>query len=76
MKEILDRLRADTPIFFQYVRAFGIYLMGISASILVAPEGIHIPDLVIQIAGYAATAGFIMSTIASFAKDDANKLPQ
>lgn len=70
MNEIMKRFKSETPVFFKNIRSFGIYLMGVSATLLATPKGIHIPDFVIQLAGYAATAGFIMSTVATLAKVD------
>ena len=73
MKELIKRFKSETPKFFKNVRAFGIYLMTTSAALMLVPEGVHLPELVVKIAGYAATAGFIMSTVATFAKVDSPK---
>lgn len=70
MSELIKRLQSETPKFFKGVRKFGYYLMGVSAGIALAPDNIHIPELVEAISGYLATAGFIMSTVATFAKVD------
>lgn len=70
MNELIKRFHSETPAFFRSIRKFGLYLMGVSATLLAAPESIHIPELVTQIAGYSATAGFIMSTVATLAKVD------
>ena len=70
MNELIKRFESETPAFFKSVRKFGIYLMGVSATILATPDSIHLPQLMVEIAGYAATAGFIMSSVATFAKVD------
>lgn len=68
--EILDRLKTETPKFFKGVQKLGVVLLAIGVGLKTAPEGVAIPDLVVKLSGYLATAGFIMSTVASFAKVD------
>jgi hypothetical protein len=70
MKELIERFKSKTPLFFKKIRAIGLYLTTVSAALLVTPDYIHLPEIVSKIAGYVATAGFVMSTVATFAKVD------
>lgn len=71
--EIIDRIKSKTPKFFKGVQKLGAALMTIGVGLLAAPENIHTPEIVVKLSGYIATAGFIMSTVASFAKVDSPK---
>jgi hypothetical protein len=63
--KILKRIQAPTPKFFRKVRAIGLALAGLSATILTTPFAY--PDIVIQIAGYLAIAGSVATAISQTA---------
>ena len=65
MKQIISRMQKPTPSFFKKIRNIGLALAAISATILTAP--VALPALVVQIAGYLAVAGGVMSTISQSA---------
>ena len=65
MKQIISRMQKPTPSFFKKIRNIGLALAAISATILTAP--VALPVLVVQIAGYLAVAGGVMSTISQSA---------
>jgi len=58
-------MQKPTPSFFKKIRNIGLALAAISATILTAP--VALPVLVVQIAGYLAVAGGVMSTISQSA---------
>jgi len=58
-------MQKPTPSFFKKIRNIGLALAAISATILTAP--VALPALVVQIAGYLAVAGGVMSTISQSA---------
>ena len=64
MKTLLQRLLSETPKFWNKAAWLGGVLTAISASLLVAPEGIELPELVRTIAGYLAAAGFVLTVVA------------
>jgi hypothetical protein len=65
MKQLISRMQKPTPSFFKKIRNIGLALAAISATILTAP--VALPALVVQIAGYLAVAGGVMSTISQSA---------
>ena len=73
MKELIKRFKSETPYFFKQIRSLGLYLLGVSSTILIGQNGIEIPEVIITIAKHIATAGFIMSTVSTFAKVDSPK---
>lgn len=60
LSEIKNRWTAASPIFFKKLQAFGLFLSGISGSLLALPT---IPDNVQKIAGYALTAGAVLTFV-------------
>lgn len=68
MSEIIDRIKAPTPKFFKTLRAIGLSMAAIAATVLTAP--VALPAIVIQIAGYVAVAGGVIGVISQTAKED------
>lgn len=68
MKNVINRLKAPTPRFFQQIRNYGIVLTAVSAVITTAV--IPLPEILITIAGYTAIAGGIASAISQTAVID------
>jgi len=59
--EIVQRMKAPTPSFFQKIKKIGLILTGISAAIITAP--VSLPAILVSIAGYAAVAGATATAI-------------
>lgn len=70
MKTLLQRLASETPKFWRKALKLGITLTAISAGLLVAPDGIEIPELVHKFAGYFATVGFVLTVVAKATTTD------
>ena len=70
MKTLLNRLLSETPKFWRKALKLGITLTAISAGLLVAPEGIEVPEMVQKVAGYLATAGFVLTVVAKATTTD------
>ena len=74
MSELIKRFKAELPDFWKKVRELGLYLTGVSATILVSPPiGVEIPEIIVKIAGYSATAGFIITALSQFTKKDSTE---
>lgn len=71
MKTLLKRLSSETPKFWRKALKLGITLTAISAGLLVAPDGIEVPEMVQKVAGYLATAGFVLTVVAKATTTDA-----
>ena len=71
MKTLLNRLLSETPKFWRKALKLGITLTAISAGLLAAPDGAEIPELVQKVAGYLATAGFVLTVVAKATTTDA-----
>ena len=70
MKTIINRLASETPKFWRKALKLGITLTAISTGLLVAPEGVEVPDIVQKAAGYLATAGFVLTVVAKATTTD------
>ena len=70
MKTLLNRLFSETPKFWRKALKLGITLTAISAGLLAAPDGLEIPELVQKVAGYLATAGFVLTVVAKATTTD------
>lgn len=70
MKTLLNRLFSETPKFWRKALKLGITLTAISAGLLVAPDGVEVPDIVQKAAGYLATAGFVLTVVAKATTTD------
>jgi ABC-type xylose transport system permease subunit len=58
---LIDRVVAPTPAFFQKLRNIGLALAAISAAIISAP--ISLPAMVVTVAGYLAVAGSVLGAV-------------
>lgn len=58
---MLNRMQAPTPKFFQKLRNIGVVLIGISGAIIAAP--VALPAIVTKIAGYLLVAGTVAGTV-------------
>ena len=61
----MKRMTGPTPKFFRKVRAIGLALTAVSASILASQA--TLPALIVQIAGYLAVAGSVATAISQVA---------
>ena len=58
---LIDRVVAPTPSFFQKLRNIGLALAAISAAIISSP--ITLPAMVVTVAGYLAVAGTVLGAV-------------
>ena len=56
--ELKNRLKEESPKFFQKIQKFGAWLTGIATSLLLLP---YIPEQVKNFAGYALVAGIVLT---------------
>lgn len=70
MKTIWQRLNSETPKFWKKAAWLGGVLTAVSVGIVSAPDSIEIPELIKAVAGYLATAGFVMTLLAKAATTD------
>ena len=54
---IINRIKAPTPVFFKKLRTASLVLAGLAGTIATAP--IAIPAIIIKVAGYLAVAGSV-----------------
>jgi uncharacterized membrane protein HdeD (DUF308 family) len=66
---VIKRAKAPTPKFFRILRAIGLALLAISASVIAAP--VVLPVAVVSIAGYIAVAGGVISAVSQITVDEA-----
>lgn len=64
LNEAGQRLKSETPKFWQTVGKIGVVLTSISGAILVAP--VALPAALLTAAGYMATAGAVAAAISKF----------
>jgi hypothetical protein len=64
---IMQRLAAPTPPFFQGLRNIGLVLVAISSAVFAMP--LALPDIVTQVAGYIAVAGAVLSGVSQTTTD-------
>lgn len=72
MKTIWQRLNSGTPKFWKKAMALGATLTAISGALIIAPDNIALSDEVRNLAGYVATAGFVLTAVASATTTDRN----
>jgi hypothetical protein len=65
MNKIIKRMNRPTPSFFKKVRNAGLALAAISTAILTAP--VALPAILVNLAGYIAVAGGVMSGVSQTA---------
>lgn len=61
MKQVVKRIKGETPPFFKRLRNIGLVLAGIAGAVLTAP--ITLPAVVTTIAGYVAVGGSVLTTV-------------
>ena len=59
MPTVIQRAKKPTPKFFKKLRAIGLAVAAIGATIITAP--VALPAIVIKVAGYLAVAGSVLS---------------
>lgn len=72
MKEILDRLTAETPKFFKRLRAFGLSLSAAGGAIVAIPG---VPENVKHIAGHFIWIGAVVAAVSQLAAQNPEELP-
>lgn len=70
--ELSNRWNQTSPIFFQKLQKFGLWLTATSATLIGLGEipGITIPDLLPQIAGYMTAGGAMIAVISKLTVKD------
>lgn len=71
-QQIAKRYSSDTPKFWKKVMWFGGVLGTVSAGLLVVPDGVNVPAVLQNIAGYMATGSYVLLLIAGAATKDQN----
>ncbi len=65
---VMERALAPTPKFFKTLRTVGLVLAAVAGTILTAPIGL--PVAVVNIAGYLAVAGGVLSAVSQVTVED------
>jgi hypothetical protein len=65
MKKIAKRLQEPTPVFFKKLRNIGLALAAAGTTLLTAPIGF--PVLIVNIGGYLALAGGVLTAVSQSA---------
>lgn len=71
--ELYQRFKLPTPDFFKRMKALGAWLTGLSVILLGLHSnfpGMNIPDVVNDIAGYSAVAGFVLISVSQLTVAD------
>lgn len=67
-RNVMERAMAPTPKFFKTLRIVGLILATVAGTILTAPIGL--PVVVVNIAGYLAVAGGVLSAVSQVTVDE------
>lgn len=67
--KVVERIKAPTPKFFKILRNIGLALLAISGTVVAAP--VVLPAIVVNVAGYMAVAGGIISAVSQMTVEDA-----
>ena len=70
MTQIVERLKAKTPMFWKKVQRIGIVAGVIGGVIMTAP--ISLPASIVAVGGYLVTAGGITAALSQLTKEDHN----
>lgn len=62
---LVQRIQAPTPGFFKKLRTIGLVLGSVSAVLAAAP--VALPAVIVQVAGYLAVAGGVISAVSQAA---------
>ncbi len=65
MKTIVKRMKKPTPVFFKKLRNVGLAIAAAGTTLLTAP--IALPVVIVQIGGYLAVAGGVISAVSQSA---------
>lgn len=65
---VMERALAPTPKFFKTLRTIGLVVTAVAGTILTAPIGL--PVVVVNIAGYLAVAGGVLSAVSQVTVDE------
>jgi ABC-type xylose transport system permease subunit len=71
MKQIVNRMKQPTPVFFKKLRNIGLALAAAGATLLAAPIGL--PLFIVNIGGYLALAGSVMTAVSQSAVTTENQ---
>lgn len=71
MKQIVNRMKQPTPVFFKKLRNIGLALAAAGATLLAAPIGL--PVFIVNIGGYLALAGSVMTAVSQSAVTKENQ---
>jgi hypothetical protein len=71
---ITQRVQLPTPPFFQKLRTIGIILAAVSGTLATVPFAL--PVIVVQVAGYLAVAGGVLTAVSQTAVDDMKPVQQ
>ncbi|WBL43035.1 hypothetical protein PBT90_20120 [Algoriphagus halophytocola] len=66
--EITSRASAPTPPFFQMLKKAGLLIAAVGTAVLTAPG--MVPELLLEYAGYAITAGTVLVSISQLTVDE------
>lgn len=71
LRNVIDRIKEETPPFWRKLRKLGVTLTILSGSILTLPQpdGIVIPASIITAAQYMAVAGITITTLSTLASE-------
>lgn len=70
---IIARAAAPTPSFFKTLRTIGLIVTAVAGTLLTAP--VSLPLAVVNMAGYLAVAGGVLSAVSQITVDDAKQKP-
>lgn len=68
LTEVKSRAMAPTPPFFQMVKKVGLLIAAIGTAVLTAPG--MVPEILLEYAGYAITAGTVLVSISQLTVDE------
>ncbi|UZD22314.1 hypothetical protein PBT90_06220 [Algoriphagus halophytocola] len=68
LSEIKQRASAPTPPFFQMLKKAGLLIAAVGTAVLTAPG--MVPELLLEYAGYAITAGTVLVSISQLTVDE------
>ena len=71
MKQVVRRMKSDTPQFFKKLRRIGVALAAVGAAIIASP--VALPAALVKVAGYLAVAGTVAGTVSQAAVKNERK---
>lgn len=74
MENIYQRATAPTPKFFKTLRTIGLVLAAVSGAVLTAP--VTLPVVLLNVAGYLAVAGGVISAVSQVTVDQEKLNPK